>query len=87
MDICLPEYDHVRKELLPISYTLGEWLLKYLIPASHQREDLVIPNVTAFESIAQGFKADPCEGRLVRNEADGEYYLATEMPELHQNQK
>jgi hypothetical protein len=75
-DICLPEFDYVRKELLPISYTLKEWLLRYLVPSSHQRNDLVIPNVTAFVDIVDDFGKDPCNDRLVRNENDGEYYLA-----------
>lgn len=74
LDIRLPQFDYVRKELLPISYTLGQWLTNYLIPASHQRDDLVIPNSAAFESIATGFLMDPCD-RLVRNDTDGEYYL------------
>ncbi len=76
VDICLPQFDVIRKELLPISYTLGQWLKKYLIPASHQRNDLTIPNVTAFESIVETFARDPCQNRLVRNDDDGEYYLA-----------
>jgi len=75
-DICLPEFDYVRKELLPIAYTLKEWLLRYLIPASLQRDDLVIPNVTHFAEIVESFGRDPCSDRLVRNENDGEYYLA-----------
>ena len=75
-DICLPEFDDVRKELLPIAYTLKEWLLRYLAPASLQRDDLVIPNVTHFVEIVESFGRDPCSDRLVRNENDGEYYLA-----------
>ena len=75
-DICLPEFDYVRKELLPIAYTLKEWLLRYLIPASLQRDDLVIPNVTHFAEIVESFGRDPCSDRLVRNKNDGEYYLA-----------
>lgn len=75
-DICLPEFDYVRKELLPIAYTLKEWLLRYLAPASLQRDDLVIPNVTHFVEIVESFGRDPCNDRLVRNENDGEYYLA-----------
>ena len=76
VDICLPQYDVIRKELLPISYTLGQWLKQYLIPASHQRNDLTIPNITAFESIVESYARDPCQNRLVRNDDDGEYYLA-----------
>ena len=75
-DICLPEFDYVRKELLPIAYTLKEWLLRYLIPASLQRDDLVIPNVTHFAEIVESFGRDPCSDRLVRNENNGEYCLA-----------
>eukprot|EP00531_Pseudo-nitzschia_arenysensis_P019158 CAMPEP_0116121522 /NCGR_PEP_ID=MMETSP0329-20121206/3741_1 /TAXON_ID=697910 /ORGANISM="Pseudo-nitzschia arenysensis, Strain B593" /LENGTH=320 /DNA_ID=CAMNT_0003615339 /DNA_START=517 /DNA_END=1479 /DNA_ORIENTATION=- len=74
-DICSPQWDDVRKELLPMSYTLGQWLLNYLIPESRKRDDLLVPNVTAFESIVKTFGRDPCQDRLVRNETDGEYYL------------
>jgi len=73
-DICQSKYDYIRKELLPIAHTLGEWLLKYLLPASLQREDLTIPNGTAFAQIVQGFGMDPCNGTLIRNDSDGEYY-------------
>lgn len=75
-DICSPQWDDVRKEILPMSYTLGQWILKYLIPESRKRDDLVIPNVTAFESIVETFGRDPCQGRLIRNDTDGEYYIA-----------
>ena len=51
INICFPEFEFVRKELLPISYTLGRWLLDYFIPASLERDDITIPNVTAFQEI------------------------------------
>jgi len=73
-DICLPQYEHVRKELMPISYTLGRWLLDYFIPASYTRNDVTIPNVTAFKEIVHGYLQDPCNNTLVRNVTDGEYY-------------
>jgi len=73
-DICLPQWEHVRKELLPISYTFGKWLLDYFIPASYQRDDVTIPNATAFVEIVQTYLQDPCNNTLVRNETDGEYY-------------
>jgi hypothetical protein len=75
-NICLPEFDYVRKELMPIAYTLQQWLLKYLIPAARKRDDLVIPGIDTFERIvAETFGTDPCvEHPLVRNETDGEYY-------------
>jgi len=75
-NICLPEFDYVRKELMPIAYTLQQWLLKYLIPAARKRDDLVIPGIDTFETIvAETFGSDPCTERpLVRNETDGEYY-------------
>lgn len=76
-DVCSPKYDHVRKELLPISYTLGTWLLQYLIPASYERDDLVIPNAQNFTNLVEKFLRDPCDDRLVRNEDDGEYYLVS----------
>ena len=75
LDICRPEFDHVRKELLPIAYTLQQWLLRYVVPASREREDLTIPNADAFVDIVRGFGRDPCgDDRLVRNVSDGEYY-------------
>lgn len=87
-DICNPSFDYVRKELLPISYTLSRWLLEYLVPAARNRTgtgtgndhhpehepDLVIPNLDRFASIVEGFARDPCDDRLVRNDVDGEYY-------------
>lgn len=73
-DICSAEYDFLRQELLPISYTLREWLLRYMIPASKHRKDLVIPNTDTFVNIIERFGEDPCD-RLVRSDADGEYYL------------
>lgn len=74
IDICLPEFDIIRKELMPIAHTLGRWLLDYFIPASLVREDITIPNVTAFREIAEGYLRDPCDDALVRNATDGEYY-------------
>jgi len=59
---------------MPISYVLGTWLLQYMIPASYERDDLVIPNAQSFATIVEGFLKDPCDDRLVRNEEDGEYY-------------
>lgn len=73
-DVCLPEFDFIRKEILPISYTPGRWLLDYFIPASLERDDITIPNVTAFREIVQTYLTDPCDDALVRNETDGEYY-------------
>ena len=74
-DICLPKFDYVRKEIMPISYVLGTWILRYLLPASSKRNDLVIPNPKSFVTIIESFLKDPCDNRLVRNEVDGEYYL------------
>ena len=87
VDLCDPAYDGIRKELMPISYSLSEWLLKYLVPASLVREDLVIPtnknknndnnnDGKDFVSIVKGYAEDPCKGpnRLIRNAVDGEYY-------------
>ena len=74
IDICLPEFDIIRKELMPIAHTLGRWLLDYFIPASLVREDITIPNVTAFREIVEGYLRDPCDDVLVRNATDGEYY-------------
>ncbi len=74
LDLCLPEFDFIRKEILPVSYTLGRWLLDYFIPASLERDDVTIPNVTAFIEIVQTYLTDPCDDALVRNNTDGEYY-------------
>jgi len=75
IDICLPEYDFARKLLLPVSHRLGEWLVKYVIPAALERDDLTIPNVTDFAEIVKTtYGKDPCDNRLIRNETDGEYY-------------
>ena len=74
IDLCLSKFDFVRKELLPISHTLGRWLLDYLIPASLARDDVVIPDVTAFREIVGTYLTDPCDNGLVRNDTDGEYY-------------
>ena len=76
-NICLPKYEYIRKQLLPISYTLGRWLLDYFIPASYQRDDVTIPNVPAFAKFVQSYLQDPCNNTLVRNETDGEYYRRT----------
>lgn len=73
-DICDPQYDFLRKELLPIGFTLQEWLRKYFLPAVRERKDIVIPNIEEFEQIIMSFQRDPCDNRLVRNETDGEYY-------------
>ena len=72
-DICLPKHDHIRKEMMPISYTLGRWLLDYFIPASYLRDDITIPNIVAFSESAQSYLKDPCNA-LMRNAVDGEYY-------------
>lgn len=73
-DICEPQYDRLRQDLMPIAYTLQKWLRQYFIPASKVRDDVVIPNVDKFEEIVTAFQKDPCN-RLVRNDADGEYYV------------
>ena len=44
-DICEPQYDRLRQDLMPIAYTLQKWLRQYFIPASKVRDDVVIPNV------------------------------------------
>ena len=75
IDICLPEYDFARKLFLPVSHRLGEWLVKYVIPAALERDDLTIPNATDFAEIVKTtYGKDPCDNRLIRNETDGEYY-------------
>ena len=73
LDLCLPEFDFIRKELLPISYTLGRWLLDFFVPASVERDDITIPNLTAFREIVQTYLKDPCDNGMVRNEINGEY--------------
>lgn len=73
-DICLPKFEYIRKEILPMAHTLGRWLLDYFIPASHQRDDVTIANYTAFINLVQAYLEDPCNNTLVRNKTDGEYY-------------
>ena len=73
-DICLPKWEEIRQEILPMSYTLGRWLLDYFIPASYERDDITIPNVTDFTRIVHGYLVDPCNNTLVRNETTGEFH-------------
>jgi len=73
-DICDAQYDYVRQELMPIAYTLQQWLHRYFIPASKVRDDVTIPNVEKFEEIVEAYQRDPCN-RLIRDPTDGEYYV------------
>jgi len=73
-DICDAKYDYLRQELMPIAYTLQQWLNLYFIPASKVRDDVTIPNVEKFEEIVEAYQRDPCN-RLIRNQTDGEYYV------------
>ena len=44
-DICSVDRDPLRKLLMPISYNLYQWLMKYFIPASKIRNDISISNL------------------------------------------
>jgi len=75
-DICDPKHDFLRQELMPVSYTLHQWLTTYFLPVARDpnRKDVVIPNVDEFERIIETFKYDPCTNSSysINGKSDGE---------------
>ncbi|KAL3894224.1 MAG: hypothetical protein SGARI_007810, partial [Bacillariaceae sp.] len=67
-NICLPEYDYFRSQIMVYSYDLSVWLQKYLIPIAKdpRRTDVVIANLDAFEAMVSTFyRQDPCQRLLL----------------------
>ncbi|KAL3913885.1 MAG: hypothetical protein SGARI_000423 [Bacillariaceae sp.] len=66
-NICLPEYDYLRSQIMVYSYELSEWLVEYLLPVAEDpmRSDVTIANMGAFtDMVATSYRQDPCN-RLV----------------------
>ena len=69
INICDQKFDDLRALLMPESYDLSTWLLKYFIPLSKDpnRNDVVIPRPENFRNLVEAYKFDPCK-RLIRLE-------------------
>lgn len=78
LDICDPQYDNLRKLMMPISYELFLWLDRFFRPVAldPSRRDVKVPNADKFFEKVGEFSKDPC-GRLERQE-DGSFDLITE---------
>jgi hypothetical protein len=60
LDICLPEHDTLRKELLQIAWQASEWITTYFLPLS----DVTVPAPEHFRSVLlNDWRNDPCETR------------------------
>jgi hypothetical protein len=73
LDICEPQYDELRKIMMPISYELSVWLGRFFKPVAldPSRTDVVVPSPDKFFQKVSEFAKDPC-GRLNRKK-DGTY--------------
>jgi hypothetical protein len=60
LDICLPEHDALRQELLQIAWQASEWITTYFLPLS----DVTVPAPEHFRSVLlNDWRNDPCETR------------------------
>jgi hypothetical protein len=60
LDICLPEHESLRKQLLQIAWHASEWITTYFLPLS----DVTVPAPEQFRSVLlNDWRRDPCETR------------------------
>jgi hypothetical protein len=60
MDICLPEHDVLRTQLLQIAWQASEWITTYFLPLP----DVTVPAPEHFRSVLlNDWRRDPCETR------------------------
>eukprot|EP00977_Amphora_coffeiformis_P017073 scaffold5479_cov199-Amphora_coffeaeformis.AAC.12 len=82
MDICQPQYDKLRQQLMPYAAQMSRWFCEYLVVGDEDdkgndyapKNGVTVVNRTRFCAIVQNYDNDPC-GRLVRNHSDGTYAL------------
>jgi hypothetical protein len=65
--LCSPHYDDFRAALMPYSYELSVWMLKYFLPVANDpnRPDVVVADVERLSGIVKSYADDPCD-RLIR---------------------
>jgi hypothetical protein len=71
-NICLPEYDYFRSQIMMYSYELSMWMLEYFLPVARDpdRMDVSIASIDTFEEmVTVSYRQDPCR-RLILAEAD-----------------
>ena len=56
MDICLPVYDELRKELLGIGRTASTWILDYFL----ESPQVTVSSPAYFRHVVSQWKVDPC---------------------------
>jgi hypothetical protein len=60
LDICLPEHDALRQQLLQIAWQASEWITTYFLPLS----DVTVPAPDHFRSVLlNDWRRDPCDTR------------------------
>jgi hypothetical protein len=60
LDICLPQHEPLRKQLLQIAWQASEWITTYFLPLS----DVTVPAPEHFRSVLlNDWRRDPCETR------------------------
>jgi len=67
MQICDPQYEPLRKQLMPYAYEMSIWICRYFVGS----EGVHVPSRARFCSLVQDYANDPC-GVLVRH-VNGSY--------------
>jgi len=74
LDICLPRYRNLRRELVDIGTRASSWMREYFL----KMPSVYVSNRTQFESILETWQFDPCEGKRGNDEDVDEEVAAEE---------